>query len=284
LAEAKAQLTESLLSIADPGALVASLDAVLRHTTMARGAALYIDVPDDGWVEWRSGARGKVAAPPHDSRPVVELRGVPVARLAIETDESQEESDMLLRMLEDMSASIRPAVDQYVARVHDAHRIASLKRASMTDPLTGLANRRALEGATPTGDYALLSLDLDYFKRVNDTYGHPSGDTVLRAVAGAIRAAVRDGDEVYRLGGEEFLVVLPRADGELAVAVAERIRSAVSALDLTGHAHDGHVSISAGAVTAGGAGEEEFPDSLARADAALYASKDLGRDRVTLAR
>ena len=284
LAEARAQLTESLLTIADPAALVASLDAVLRHTGAAQGAALYIDVPDDGWTEWRDGQRGSVAEPPRDSRPLVELAGMPVARLAIDTGSGDvQDSEELLRMLHDMADSIRPAVDQYIARVHDAHRIAALRRASRTDPLTGLGNRRALDSEIPAGDYALLSLDLDFFKRVNDTFGHASGDEVLRRAAAAIGSSVREGDLVYRLGGEEFLVVLPRATADLATHIAERIRSAIATLDLTGHAPDGHISLSVGVSTATSSSANSFVDVLARADAALYASKDLGRDRVTVA-
>lgn len=284
LAEARAQLIESLLTIADPTALVASLDAVLRHTSMARGAALYIDVPDDGWTEWRDGRRSTVLLPPLDSRPLVELSGVPVARLAIDTGPgSLRESDELLRMLNDMAASIRPAVDQYIVRAHDAHRIAALRRASRTDPLTGVGNRRALEAEVPAGDYSLLSLDLDFFKRVNDTFGHASGDEVLRRTAAAIGSSVRDGDLVYRLGGEEFLVVLPRATAEVAGQIAERIRGAVAALNLTGWAPGGSVTLSVGVSTAAAVLTSSFEEVLARADGALYASKDLGRDRVTVA-
>jgi diguanylate cyclase (GGDEF)-like protein len=284
LAEARAQLTESLLTIADPTALVASLDAVLRHTGTARSAALYIDVPDDGWTEWRDGQRGAVTQPPLDARPLIELAGIPVAHLAIDTGQGDEQdSDELLRMLTDMADSIRPAVDQYLARAHDAHRIAAWRRASRTDPLTGLRNRRALDEEVPAGDYALLSLDLDFFKRVNDTFGHASGDEVLRRTATAIVSSVRDGDLVYRMGGEEFLVVLPRAAAELARQIAERIRCAVAALDLAGHAPEGRVTLSVGASASAGSPTADFEDILARADAALYASKDLGRDRVTVA-
>jgi diguanylate cyclase (GGDEF)-like protein len=182
-----------------------------------------------------------------------------------------------------MADSIRPAVDHYVARAHDAHRITALARASRTDPLTGLGNRRALDAETPAGDYALLSLDLDHFKRVNDTYGHANGDEVLRQAATTITASVRDGDLAYRLGGEEFLVVLPRATPELAEQIAERIRTAISTLDLSGHAPDGHITLSVGVSTTTSSSPVSFADTLARADAALYASKDLGRDRVTIA-
>jgi len=285
LAEARAQLTESLLTIADPGALVASLDAVLRHTSMARGAALYIDVPDEGWTEWRDGQRASVFQPPRDSRALVELAGVPVARLAIDTGAGDlQDSDELLRMLNEMAESIRPAVDHYVARTHDAHRISALARASRTDPLTGLGNRRALDAETPAGDYAVLSLDLDYFKRVNDTCGHASGDEVLRRTATAISSVLRDGDLVYRLGGEEFLVVLPRTAPALAAQIAERIRSAVAGVDLAGHAPGGQVTLSVGVSTARSTSSNGFAEVLARADAAMYASKDLGRNRVTVAR
>ena len=282
LAEAKQQLAESLLTVADPAALVASLDAVLRHTHQASSAELFIDVPDDGWTVWRQGTRARVSGPPDDARAIVELEGVPVALLALAVDEADGSGDEVLHMLHDMAESIRPAVDQYVVHARDAHRIAALRRASQTDPLTGLGNRRALEAETPAGDYALVSLDLDYFKRVNDACGPASGDVVLRMFSEVIQSSIRDGDHAYRLGGEEFLVVLPRADGPTGARIAERIRSSIAATDFGSHAPEGRVTVSAGVAAVALASAESFVEALARADAALYASKDLGRDRVTL--
>ncbi len=109
------------------------------------------------------------------------------------------------------------------------------RRRSTLDPLTGLFNRNALEqrladlDGQPSGEqsHALLLCDLDHFKRVNDRLGHAAGDAVLQDVAYTMRAALRAGDSIYRIGGEEILVVLPGASEEDAVAIAERLRQAV---------------------------------------------------------
>ena len=144
-------------------------------------------------------------------------------------------------------------------------------------------NRRALDAAAPGNGYALISLDLDHFKRVNDTYGHASGDVVLRHVADVIRAEIRAADTAFRTGGEEFLVLLPNTSSAAARAIAERIRAAVSAPAQTGPAPDGPITASAGVADHDPMRGEIIETVLARADAALYASKDLGRDRVTAA-
>jgi two-component system, cell cycle response regulator len=280
LAEARAQLTEALLNVADPGALVASLDAVLRHTHQASGCALYIDGPAEGWERWRDGARALVDAPPSDAHAVVELLGSPVALLSIGMTTAGEPAADVLRMVQDMAEAIRPAVDQYVTHLRDEHRISTLRLASLTDPLTGLRNRRALDSELPTGDYALLSLDLDHFKLVNDEFGHASGDRVLAATAVALQSSIRNYDAAYRLGGEEFLVTLPGQSAADAMLVAERIRSTVASRDFSGLAPGGRVTVSIGISEARAGEADVFDDVLARADSALYTAKRRGRDRI----
>ncbi len=114
------------------------------------------------------------------------------------------------------------------------------RRRSTLDPLTGLFNRSALEQRLAELDgqpcdaekglsHALLLCDLDHFKRVNDQLGHAAGDAVLQDVAYVMQAALRAGDSIYRVGGEEVLVVLPGADREDALEIAERLRRQVSA-------------------------------------------------------
>jgi len=160
------------------------------------------------------------------------------------------------------------------------------RRSSTLDPLTGLFNLNALElrlaelEGTPcdpaTGQsHALLLCDLDHFKRVNDRLGHAAGDAVLRDVAYTMRASLRADDSIYRIGGEEILVVLPGADKEDAVAIAERLRQAVRKLRTVGLS----VTISIGAaVTKPSA--VDTADLVSRADAALYSAKARGRDMV----
>ncbi|HEX8051303.1 MAG TPA: GGDEF domain-containing protein, partial [Solirubrobacterales bacterium] len=162
----------------------------------------------------------------------------------------------------------------------------SHRRRSTLDPLTGLCNRNALEQrlaeldgqpCDPAGgdSHAFLLCDLDHFKRVNDQFGHAAGDAVLQDVAYTMRATLRAGDSIYRVGGEEILVILPGAGHEDAIEIAERLRIAVRERRPVGVP----VSLSIGVAVA----EPEVVDTddlLARADAALYAAKASGRDAV----
>ncbi|MCO1575573.1 GGDEF domain-containing protein [Crossiella sp. SN42] len=170
----------------------------------------------------------------------------------------------------------------------------ALQAEADTDLLTGLANRRAwLERAGRAhgrahGRSALLMLDLDHFKQVNDTYGHVVGDDVLRAVASELAACMRAGDVLGRWGGEEFIVLLPASDARDAMAVAERIRAAVETLTVpTTQRRGGAIllidglSLSAGVAVAIDC--ERVPVLQELADQALYRAKAAGRNRVVLA-
>ncbi|MFN7956499.1 MAG: GGDEF domain-containing protein [bacterium] len=171
----------------------------------------------------------------------------------------------------------------------------ALTRLAYFDPLTEVASRaRLLELAESEVARAvryrrplsLLVVDVDHFKRVNDTYGHVEGDRVLRAIGRALRTSVRASDLVGRLGGEEFAVVLPESDARAAGELAERLRLAVREVPAPGatDANDGGASCS---VTVGGSqlvvGAEGLRELLIRADRALYDGKRAGRDRVVIA-
>jgi diguanylate cyclase (GGDEF)-like protein len=160
------------------------------------------------------------------------------------------------------------------------------RRRSTLDPLTGLFNRNALEQRLGELDgqlcdpdeglsYAFLLCDLDHFKRVNDQFGHPTGDAVLQDVAYTMRAALRAGDSIYRVGGEEILVMLPGASHDDAVEIAERLRIEVRERQPVGVS----VSLSIGVAVAE-PGRVDTEELLSRADAALYAAKAGGRDLV----
>lgn len=162
-----------------------------------------------------------------------------------------------------------------------------LRDAANTDFLTGLANRRAFEEyATKELEswrrerdpLSIVIIDADHFKKVNDSYGHGTGDDVLRALASAARGQVRDFDCVARLGGEEFVVLLPSTDAVGAQAAAERIRVAVEGLRVT--AADGSTvrfTVSAGVAEASREAAT-LEALLERADAALYEAKRRGRN------
>ena len=158
------------------------------------------------------------------------------------------------------------------------------------DGLTGLPNRRYLEEVLGTigprrrsGDrLGALMIDLDHFKRLNDRYGHATGDRVLRAVGERISSAVRADDTPARYGGEEFAVVLRRADPQQAVEVAERIRAQIGQMPPRDLGIDDPVTVSIGVAVA----ESHVADPtalLAAADSALYRAKREGRNRVVLA-
>jgi diguanylate cyclase (GGDEF)-like protein len=139
--------------------------------------------------------------------------------------------------------------------------------------------RRGEEQKTPT---SLIMIDIDHFKSINDRYGHPAGDAVLRDVATLVRRNVRDVDVCARYGGEEFMVLLPQTDEKGAWLVAERIREAVKArpFELRGESRQVTVSLGVACAPEHGAESRELIEA---ADTALYASKENGRDRSTVA-
>jgi diguanylate cyclase (GGDEF)-like protein len=151
-----------------------------------------------------------------------------------------------------------------------------LNRRGLDDRLTELSQRAFVIGAdTPI---ALLAADLDHFKTINDTYGHLRGDEVLRDVAAIIRRQLRRFELAYRMGGEEFLIVLPGQDAAGATAIAESIRTAIE----LGRPGGIDVTISVG-VAAGSVADTDGRRLLHAADAAVYAAKRAGRNRIAVA-
>jgi diguanylate cyclase (GGDEF)-like protein len=161
------------------------------------------------------------------------------------------------------------------------------KTAAMTDPLTGLFNRRgffdlaqklldmrARKGQT----VSVLLFDLDHFKSVNDRFGHDIGDETLRVFSATIAASMRNEDIVGRLGGEEFVAILPNGI-DPAVAIAQRLRGAFQAAGISIAGHPLHATVSIGAAELR-PGEHRIEQLLTRADIALYRAKSGGRNRV----
>lgn len=156
------------------------------------------------------------------------------------------------------------------------------KSDAMTDPLTGLLNRRALFGGrwdvTPP-DTAIIVMDLDHFKAINDRFGHAAGDRVLRGFAEVIFSNIRADDVAARIGGEEFCIVLSPSSAKAVSAVAERIRSTLEAKVFPTAAGPIRATVSVG-VALRTAEPESLQSLLARADKALYEAKAAGRNRV----
>jgi diguanylate cyclase (GGDEF)-like protein len=160
------------------------------------------------------------------------------------------------------------------------HAEVELRADATHDPLTGLSNRKALrrrfdELSGHGAPIALVLVDLDHFKAVNDTHGHDRGDTVLQDVAAVLRRTLREGELVFRLGGEEFLVLLPGDDAAACGQIAERVRADIAAARPAGLDLTASIGVSAGT----GA---DYATLFARADAALYEAKRAGRDRVVV--
>ncbi len=182
--------------------------------------------------------------------------------------------------------------EQVVLSVANIRLREALRNQSVRDPLTGLYNRRYLEeimeretrrAVRSEQGLGLLMLDLDDFKKFNDTFGHDAGDTVLRESASFLLRSVRVEDVVCRFGGEEFVVVLPMASLEVTQARAERIRSRLRELAVTHHGQAlGAITVSIGVAELPQHGTTS-KELLESADAALYRAKREGRDRVVVA-
>jgi diguanylate cyclase (GGDEF)-like protein len=247
--------------------------------------------------------------------PLVTRRGV-LGALVLSRRQGARWSPAAVRLLDDAAREASAALER-------AYAYQATEEAATTDALTGLPNRRFLDilASRPAGrrredQTGVLMVDIDHFKRFNDRHGHAGGDEVLRAVADAIAGTIRTDDFPIRYGGEEFVVVLHRADRDIAVAVAERLRRNVAAIKLDRPRLTAPVTVSVGVAVSpppgpgrispeheapgqdvAGAGGPASPGQqqrqaepgvslealIARADAALYRAKAAGRDRIAVA-
>lgn len=168
---------------------------------------------------------------------------------------------------------------------------ADLLRSAQYDSLTGIYNRgtflaeferevsRSARGGAP---FSLAIFDLDHFKRLNDRYGHPMGDQVLKAFADVLRTGIRRHDTVGRYGGEEFALLMPETGKDTAMRVAERMRRELDARGVVAAGQRVEVTVSGGVATYGTDGDD-WDSLLTAADTALYAAKDAGRNRIVSA-
>lgn len=168
------------------------------------------------------------------------------------------------------------------------HREKALVRDTATDPLTGLSNRRAFDAQGPelaedgiqkNGRYALMIVDIDRFKSINDTFGHANGDKVIKQVAETVSTYARDNDMVVRYGGEEIALVLPGCDETRTAVIADRIREGIEHTTFEVNGINLKVTVSVGYVVVDAPGKG-FWSAFEEADAALYRAKTAGRNRV----
>jgi diguanylate cyclase (GGDEF)-like protein len=186
------------------------------------------------------------------------------------------------------SSSLRASLYQSGLKLKEAYR--RIEELAELDELTGAFNRRCImrvlgeeiARSTRQGQPCSIALiDLDWFKRINDAYGHPTGDEVLRTFAISMFANIRNIDRFGRYGGEEFLLVLPNTPADAAARLLDRLRMIVADLDWSAFSAGMKVTFSAGVATL--RTDEHSDNFLARADKALYASKAQGRNRITSA-
>ena len=173
--------------------------------------------------------------------------------------------------------------------LRNAIRFQTLMRNSLLDPLTLLGNRSALDSTLRRElqmaerhhhELSLLMIDVDFFKKINDEYGHHRGDLVLREVAKGIQSACRGSDITFRYGGEEFVVVLGKTDAKGAKIIAERIRQQIANTSIEYNGKIIGVTVSVGIATRQSGGQEHVNDLFDRADKALYIAKNSGRNCV----
>lgn len=204
------------------------------------------------------------------------LGGVRVMAINVVPHREGDEVTSLFLVATDVTASKRQELE--------------LRKKATFDALTGLLNRgecfaiaeRILEQCRAAGSpLCAVMIDLDHFKEINDTHGHDAGDQVLRAFGQALNSIIREDDVAGRIGGEEFLLVLPRMSLRTTTALAERIREMTSALKIPINGESITVSASMGIAQIHGE-KESLGDLVKQADAALYTSKDAGRNRVSV--
>lgn len=190
---------------------------------------------------------------------------------------TMKETDLIERLLSLLIYPLRNAL-LYQKAVDDSYR----------DPLTQIGNRAAFNESLNReicafkrhlSSFSLIVIDIDHFKQVNDTYGHIAGDSVLQAVAKEIRNTLRRSDEVFRYGGEEFVVILSNTDLDGAKFIADRIRKVISKMSVEGHPG---IKVTASFGVSATNVIRDVNDTLYHADKALYQAKEEGRNRVVV--
>ncbi|MBV9931507.1 MAG: diguanylate cyclase [Alphaproteobacteria bacterium] len=279
LADAAVRLHAYLDTVADEVALE-------RRGRAGEAAAMVASGADRGRVEDVLAALSRAKAE--------ELRLLAVR--SAETEAAAKRGDRFNWLIAAVGAAMMALLAVALIGAARAHRrtlalTAALQRRATTDTLTGLANRRHLiatidtevRRARRTGrSLSFAILDIDHFKRINDTHGHAGGDAVLREIAAVLRETTRETDLLGRIGGEEFAVLMPETDTAQAERACERLRAAVAGRTISlAPGVETRVTISTGVALL--SGEEAGDQLMARADRALYEAKAGGRNQVRMA-
>ncbi len=265
------------------------------------------------WLEARISALGRLGRWREAYEGLVEARGIEArlqeqrlsrqsARLRMQFNRERDAEDIsALRRINEQGQRLRQTqavalvlflvllLAVLVVAVRRFHQAGHLQNLASTDELTGVANRRSLmifadhaveQARRKAAPLATLMIDIDHFKRINDGHGHAVGDQVLRHVSRVLASTLRDHDRLGRVGGEEFVAMLPGASAEQARQVAERMRRAVNATALIGPAGEVRFTVSVGVASLRSG--ESASALVARADAAMYRAKNGGRNAVAV--
>ncbi|HVS46155.1 MAG TPA: GGDEF domain-containing protein [Verrucomicrobiae bacterium] len=265
------------------------LGAAAPHTDHWPTIATLGQAPDQDALDLQRRALARMR---FASRPTVTLhgeRGVVHVIAILDRDDSEPLGALIVHRHHEAPASDArqyvKAAAEIAPLMRDMRSISQTRTAATTDTLTGLPNRGTilhelqsmLDSADVGSAGAVLLLDIDRFKSVNDELGHAAGDDCLRRIAGVIVTSIREGDYAGRIGGEEFLVVMPRASREVALHVGERLRASIESSG-SKYSNGSPVTTSIGVATIEIG--ETADTALERADRALYQAKRLGRNRV----
>jgi diguanylate cyclase (GGDEF)-like protein len=272
--EALELVGDALAATHNPRVLLPVILEVITEATGARGGQVFAGGEEVAWVGIVDEGGSEVVSVPLGSP----VDGETTLRLHPPAGGFDPES---LRLAERLASQAAVALEN--ARAHDV-----VQRQAITDDLTGLVNRRGFGGALAAeierakrfGEpLAVILADIDNFKRINDLFGHPVGDVVLRAFAELLRSHVRDVDVAGRIGGEEFAILLPGTDAGEAATVAERMRHSLSTFAVP--VSDGQAVQMTSSFGIAEVGTSDTADDLLRAaDAALYRAKSDGKNRI----